>query len=217
MKIWSQKEIDFIKKWYPHFGKHWVARELKQDYRRVKSKVDKMGILMLPKHERLCIQCKINFQKNRVTGYFCSECFKERRKLLRRKRVTPLKKDRRAYTFEQRIRELLRTIKYRKSDSDLTLEFLLELWNKQEGKCFYSGLKMLIPDYGTSSGAGGRSPFSFSIDKIIPEKGYVKGNVVWCCWAVNAGKNNFSLDDYYKICSEVVKHHGDVLAELANE
>jgi len=63
MKTWAQEEIEFIKKWYPHFGKHWVAKELKQNYRRVKSKVDKLGILMFPKHERLCVQCKINFQK----------------------------------------------------------------------------------------------------------------------------------------------------------
>lgn len=34
-----------------------------------------------------------------------------------------------------------------------------------------------------------------SVDKIVPEKGYVKGNVVWMSYRANSLKTDASLDE----------------------
>jgi hypothetical protein len=36
---------------------------------------------------------------------------------------------------------------------------------------------------------------SITIDRLIPELGYIKGNVLWCCYKANRMKNNATLDE----------------------
>ena len=64
---------------------------------------------------------------------------------------------------------------------DISTEWIEEQFKKQKGKCFYSGLDMVICD----TARGLRRP---SLDKRDPSKGYTKDNTVLCCWAVNAAK-----------------------------
>ena len=44
-----------------------------------------------------------------------------------------------------------------------------------------------------------RTDNTWSIDRIIPEKGYVKGNVVIVSWRANRLKNNATLEELEKI------------------
>lgn len=98
------------------------------------------------------------------------------------------------------IKSAVNTARYRsKLPSDLTSEFMVELWNKQEGLCFYSGVKMAEPIMG-----GGRNSLSASIDRIDPKLGYTKNNVVWCTWICNAGKSDLSVQEYLSVCQSVV-------------
>lgn len=71
---------------------------------------------------------------------------------------------------------------------DLTKDEFIQQYYKQEGKCFYTGEKMRC-----EVGKGFDYINSLSIDKIIPEKGYVVGNVVFCTNRVNTAKSNFTL------------------------
>lgn len=66
-------------------------------------------------------------------------------------------------------------------------EFLKQ-FQKQRGLCFYTDTPMRFV-----AGAGKDYKYSLSIDKIIPRRGYVKGNIVFCVNRVNASKTNFSL------------------------
>jgi hypothetical protein len=45
-----------------------------------------------------------------------------------------------------------------------------------------------------------------SIDKIIPEKGYIKGNVAWVSHRANTLKNNGTTDEHLKI-AQYIYHH----------
>lgn len=72
---------------------------------------------------------------------------------------------------------------------NITEEELLEIYNKQNGKCFYSGREM---EWGTNKGI---KTYGISIDKVIPSKGYIKSNVVLCTTKMNTVKNNLSLSD----------------------
>lgn len=75
---------------------------------------------------------------------------------------------------------------------DVSAEFLIELYEEQEGKCFYTDIFMEIPSYGEKNGRNAHGP---SIDKIIPELGYVEGNLVLCTVRSNLMKSNCTLEE----------------------
>lgn len=189
---WTEEQIEFLTEWYPHFGSYWVAERLKLSRSQVKSKVDKLGINLLLKSQRLCVECRTAFQSNRAMGLFCRSCFLTKRKIRRRSEIC---------SIETWMRRSLNTLRSRTKTSNLTLEYLLKLWSDQEGRCFYSGITMIQPKYGS-----GRNPYSPSVDRIDPNKGYVEGNVVWAAWIVNAGKNTLSVSDYERVCLSVVNN-----------
>ena len=56
------------------------------------------------------------------------------------------------------------------------------------------------------STAGGRTPNTPSIDRIIPEKGYVKGNIEIISWRANRLKNDATLEELH-LLGEYAKRH----------
>lgn len=191
---WTKERVDFLEKWWPHFGTHEVAIELAISRSSVKAKADKLGLKMLPKQERLCSKCREDFQFDRNCGAWCRKCHLAKRKSQRLSKRPSL---------EEWIRASVNTARYRShTECDLTCDFMVELWQNQSGKCFYSGMTMLMPSPGE-----GRSMYSASIDRLNPELGYTTDNVVWACWICNAGKNQLTIEDYVKVCESVVQHH----------
>lgn len=85
---------------------------------------------------------------------------------------------------------------------DITLEYLKQLWNKQEGKCALTNFPM---SYQQSKGK--RNPYSLSIDKIDPNKGYEVGNVQFVCFAANMMKGELSLSELKKFCQAIIKNN----------
>lgn len=96
----------------------------------------------------------------------------------------------------------MRSIQLHGEPSNLTTDFMVELWERQGGLCFYSGLPMTQPNYGKS-----RNYTAASIDRLDPARGYLIDNVVWCRWVCNLGKNGLSLDEYVGLCSRVAHLH----------
>lgn len=80
---------------------------------------------------------------------------------------------------------------------DLTPEFLIELWNLQGGKCFYSGLTMSYDR---------NDLYTVSVDRVDSNKGYTQDNVVLCCWSVNSMKNSYTVEEFLFLCESVVKN-----------
>jgi hypothetical protein len=80
----------------------------------------------------------------------------------------------------------------KKLDFNLTTEFLLELYKKQNGKCFYTGAQMKLNGIGLN-----KDPLYISLDKVTPELGYIQGNVVFCCLGINYLKGVHSVDVLY--------------------
>ena len=83
---------------------------------------------------------------------------------------------------------------------DLTLENLLLLFNKQNGKCAISNIDMTV------NMRNGRSPFNLSLDQIIPSKGYTLDNIQFICMAVNQLKSDFDNDVIMAVCSGIINH-----------
>ena len=111
-------------------------------------------------------------------------------------------------------RSLIRNIKYRckrkVSNYYITVEDLRDLWIKQNGKCFYSGLKMNLPP--TSNGFEGKPLINnCSVDRIDSNKPYKKDNIVLCCYGANLGKSIWTEEEYIIFCKLVSKYHGGVI------
>lgn len=79
---------------------------------------------------------------------------------------------------------------------DINLDYLLELWDKQEGKCAITYLPM-THQY--------RSLYSISIDRIDNAIGHVRGNIQLVCKAVNLAKGPHSNHDIIKLISDIVE------------
>jgi len=81
----------------------------------------------------------------------------------------------------------------RKEETDLTLEYLKEIYDKQNGLCPYTNIKMEIPRSSQDEDIK-KSPTKLSLDRIDPNLGYIKGNVEFVCYCINVMKNDFTKE-----------------------
>ena len=72
-------------------------------------------------------------------------------------------------------------------DFDVDFDFLLNLWQQQNGLCFYAKTAMLF---------GENDLRSASLERRDPTQGYIKTNVVWASKSMNWAKNNSSEDEF---------------------
>jgi hypothetical protein len=96
---------------------------------------------------------------------------------------------------------------WRKRDPncDLTNEYLINLWNKQNGKCFYTGIQLILSP-GTSRKNLTKNWYkinSVSLDKQDPSLGYKQGNVVWCSFRINSMKYNYTTKQFIDLCKYI--------------
>ena len=105
-----------------------------------------------------------------------------------------------------RFRVFLHRIGGRKKskECDLSLEYLKELWDSQDGVCPYTGWKLKTPD--NTHKRIPVTPELASIDRIDSSKGYVRGNVQFVSYMANCAKNCFGTDDLLRFCRAVANH-----------
>lgn len=109
--------------------------------------------------------------------------------------------------FRSLIRNIKNRCKYKKKKILISAGDLRDLWNKQEGKCFYSRLKMNLPK--DSNGFRGKPLIrNISVDRINSEGSYTKSNIVLCCYGANIGKGIWSTREYINFCKLVGKCGG---------
>lgn len=104
---------------------------------------------------------------------------------------------------ENFIRDLHRVAKRRAYDKrrqfELSFDFLLDLWTKQEGKCALSGVPM------TFIVGKKKVPTNITIDRINSSVGYIPGNVHLVCYIANIMKNVLTMEEFYLWCSRIVE------------
>ena len=76
---------------------------------------------------------------------------------------------------------------------ELDVDFLVELYNKQNGKCAISGIPM------THIAGQGIIPTNISMDRIDNSVGYKKDNVQLTCRFINHAKMNMSMEEFKKL------------------
>jgi len=97
-----------------------------------------------------------------------------------------------SFYIKRRIHSVKCKTKKNNIDFDLDSDYLIDLWEKQNGRCFYSNIEM----NNSMKQDGFQSWNGPSLDRVDPKLGYVKGNVVWCIFGINSFKQSLDLKSF---------------------
>ena len=133
-------------------------------------------------------------------GGLCRECKDCQRKRYYENRNKLFTDDEYAlrYKLQQALNGTRRRSKEKNMYNDLTIDFLLYLWEKQNGRCALTGLDMTYKFY------EGRVNTNVSVGRIDSTKGYSKENVQLVCMAANQMKNDLSMCEFLDMCELVI-------------
>jgi len=109
-----------------------------------------------------------------------------------------------AYRGKSKENYLRHLLSYKKRYLTLTLEDLINCWNRQRGICAISGLEL------TFTQSSGRTITNASIDRIDSHKGYEKDNVQLVCHLVNLMKSDKTTQELIYMCRQIVLHNNDM-------
>lgn len=94
-----------------------------------------------------------------------------------------------------------RCVTSRFKDYNITLDDLKETWEKQNGICPYTGLKLILPE---NSNVNNIDFFHrASLDRIDSSLGYIKGNIQFISTPINLMKNTKSDMEIRKFLKEI--------------
>jgi hypothetical protein len=103
-----------------------------------------------------------------------------------------------------------RNAKTRNLEFNVSIEYLWDLYQKQNGKCALTGLDIYLTSqkkFDTVTKVENKnrnidySKFNASLDRIDSSIGYVEGNLQWVGRKVNIIKNDIHQDDFIKLCT----------------
>jgi len=77
---------------------------------------------------------------------------------------------------------------------DLNIEYLIALWHKQGGRCYYTKIPLEF---------GKNTLHSAQLDRLDSTKGYIKDNVVWASRAINHMKNSASMSEFQNFIAQM--------------
>lgn len=87
----------------------------------------------------------------------------------------------------------------------ITLEDLKDQWDRQDGKCFFTGRDLHIK---TRDGLGPPTLDQASLDRIDNNKPYEPGNIRFISTIANYALNRYFTDkDLIKFCGQVTENH----------
>ncbi len=81
-------------------------------------------------------------------------------------------------------------------DFNIDAEYMYQMWKNQNGLCALSNQILLLKK---------NTPYTLSIDKIYPNKGYIKGNVQWVIWAANRAKGDLTIQELLLLCNNIIE------------
>lgn len=103
-----------------------------------------------------------------------------------------------------RLNKLCHMAKHRAKEKDvpfnISAEYLNNLWEIQEGRCAVSGRAFVL-----EAGSGRVHPDTVSVDRIVPELGYVTGNVRLVTYHVNVCLSEFGYSALVELLKNIQK------------
>jgi len=101
-----------------------------------------------------------------------------------------------AKPFKHKCTEVSRKCLYKDIPFDLDPQYLEDIWT---GVCPIFSTRLNKPFHSTS--ANRISKHTSSLDRIVPDKGYVKGNVEWVSNLANSIKQTATAADLYRVAN----------------
>jgi hypothetical protein len=86
-------------------------------------------------------------------------------------------------------------------DFKLSIGDLQELWERTDGRCSVSGIRIEL--------GGKRKGLTASLDRIDSRKGYELGNIQFVHKDVNLMKNKFNQQYFIMVCSLIARHNDE--------
>lgn len=90
---------------------------------------------------------------------------------------------------------------------DITIEYIWDLFEKQQGRCKLSGLPIVLETSLGSMNKNGYQKRTASLDRIDSSKGYLKENVQWVHKDINQMKSSRSDKVFIELCKAVALHN----------
>ena len=145
-----------------------------------------------------------NFYKSQ-RGLKCKVCtLNITREYKRQKRKSSdFKKSEGVKQKERRVRlwqnTLIHDSKHRLVENTLTVDDINEMFEKQNGLCFWFKMPLIPSNYS-------KHPQQPSLDRLDRNKGYTKDNVVLTCYSANIGRNENNLETWKNFLNLLFKH-----------
>ena len=98
---------------------------------------------------------------------------------------------------EWRLSRLMSMAKNRSKTKNLSfnldIEYIMELWEENLGCCALTGQLFDLTSWGEKGQVNPQAP---SIDRIVPKKGYTKGNVRLITYHMNISLSDFGIEEF---------------------
>ncbi len=156
---------------------------------------------------RRCDAILANTSEYFTSASYCRECTKRSRKQHHDWERENISLER---LVELRLGSARRRANRKKIPFQLTEGDVLDIFKKQNGKCFYSGLVM-----GLKIRTHDTNAHSLSIDRISSQGGYKFDNIVLCCDAVNSMKMALPAETFLWLCRQIANHSTDMDIEYS--
>ena len=144
----------------------------------------------IPVTDKVCSKCGKSFQSKVSTKTYCSQDCRTSDQVSRSYKMLNNNKEK---YFQHAL--------YKKGREQLTLGFILDLFEKQRGKCALSGQEMTF----VKVPGRGRVPTNASIDQIVPGGGYTEDNVQLVCTVVNTMKLDMDISELRFWCRQILE------------
>lgn len=97
--------------------------------------------------------------------------------------------------------------RYRNLEFNITLDYLYDLFIKQDNKCAISGIPIIL-DKSYGNVKRGCVIQTASLDRIDSTQGYIEGNVQWVHKDINRMKWELNQSYFIEICKKITEHNG---------
>lgn len=90
---------------------------------------------------------------------------------------------------------------------DVSLEYLKNLWDQQEGKCAITNIAMDIYETSFHGNNPNKKLTYASVDRIDPNKGYTRGNIQFVCMGINFAKMSYSQEEIKDFINKIFQSY----------
>jgi len=149
-----------------------------------------LSALSKRKHKnRICEDCGEEYQVYSSNQKFCTVCNTSAREFKRN-----------MTNYKWRLSKLVSMAKNRSNTKNLKFnidkEYIIDLWEENLGCCALTGQPFDLTSWGEKGQVNPQTP---SIDRIIPKKGYTKGNIRLITYHMNISLSDFGTEEFERL------------------